>query len=522
MHSDNWALALASGYIGGPAKNDAAADFQTGAGGNVRGFIDAVSRRALEAGEAGPRVVIAFPARSCGVELAPDHAFCRAPLRVTHARNAFFRSPDELLNFKASYGAFSDVPIELVPMEIADVPVTDADVSVQSDTERDLEIRRKRVRLDQMGGWAGAAVRLMHEATFDTALAKHFTTLATGGISMASSALLAFDPGAAEVDVEVWASTVSTLLENSGNQGFDRAAMLDRIGSGLSKTDESEAWIQGCRRIFNTEVDVPKLDDSRNIGRRAALGLMLAHKPSAVDELEESFGAGPCVRALISLAASAFTGLARLDREYKTGRSQLDGILEIAECLEEGRRLDVKFDGPRLEQDLSMITVISVNGQRVLERSSEPLPHLLMLKARAQEAGFTVRVDEQVGLVIQEKQGKGPMIQVQEDPDSLPEQPVARLAVELGQLKSRPTTDMLRRYLAAAWNNSCAIGLCERDGQSMICGFASLPLATLDRDEFLHHVRRLSGLAETLGDKPRKRRASRKADEGPQTKALFD
>src|SRR5690606_31631388 len=58
MHADNLALALASGYIGGSLKDDAALDVQSGLGNSVLGFHEAVPDWAIFEGEPGPRALV--------------------------------------------------------------------------------------------------------------------------------------------------------------------------------------------------------------------------------------------------------------------------------------------------------------------------------------------------------------------------------------------------------------------------------------------------------------------------------
>ncbi|QNP45664.1 hypothetical protein H9L14_14250 [Sphingomonas sediminicola] len=61
LHADNFALALASGYVGGSLKEDAAKDFQSPAGEGLLGFNDSVPTWALSEGEPGDRVIVAIP-----------------------------------------------------------------------------------------------------------------------------------------------------------------------------------------------------------------------------------------------------------------------------------------------------------------------------------------------------------------------------------------------------------------------------------------------------------------------------
>ena len=58
IHADSWALALASGYLGGTLKSDPAEDVQSLGKGAIIAFCEKVPNWALQEGESGTRVLL--------------------------------------------------------------------------------------------------------------------------------------------------------------------------------------------------------------------------------------------------------------------------------------------------------------------------------------------------------------------------------------------------------------------------------------------------------------------------------
>jgi hypothetical protein len=194
-------------------------------------------------------------------------------------------------------------------------------------------------------------------------------------------------------------------------------------------------------------------------------------------------------------AVYAFAGLGRLDASNKFPAARLNGLLSIVEALGNGTSLQVESRPERVGADLSRVERVSIAGNDVLERTVQPPPYLLMLKARAQEAGYQVTVDQDLGeLVIRAKRPKSPSIFVEDNDRSSAEQPVVNLVLPLAKLGARPMTSALKSYLELAFKEATTVGLRKRDDVEEVCAMVSIPLATLDRDEFTFHVERLLAL----------------------------
>lgn len=320
-------------------------------------------------------------------------------------------------------------------------------------------------------------------------------------MSEGEASLRAFDPTADDLDVAVWRAAVQGLRKRFRNRGFDRQEFLSEIRAAIEGLGQKGiAWADGCRKVINAEIDIPELDDNAKLGRRAALALILAHEPAAIAELSHSFGVGPKVAALVTQAVYAFAGLSRLDASNKRPANQLNGILALAEAMESGKPVELECRPGKVGADFSRIIHVSIAGNEVFERLVQPPPYLLMLKARALEAGYEVDVDQELGkLLINKRQGRHPAIIIEDESGPVPGQPVVNLVLPLAKLGVRPTTALLKSYLEAAWQNATAIGLrSDKDGET-VCALASLPLATLDQDELEFHVERLTSVWESLG-----------------------
>src|SRR4051794_36365446 len=104
MHADNWALALASGYVGPSLRSDAAVDIQKLAGGSVLAFQgDVIPAWAINYGEGGSRVLLQLEATS-NAPTGPDGVMLLPGLvRATRITLVRFADEEQQRNFLASY-----------------------------------------------------------------------------------------------------------------------------------------------------------------------------------------------------------------------------------------------------------------------------------------------------------------------------------------------------------------------------------------------------------------------------------
>ncbi len=508
LHADSWALALASGYLGGSLKADPAEDLQSLGSGAIIGFQDKIPRWALEEGESGKRVVLVLE------EVTPastfeEILFLEGPIRVSSVKEARFASKKDLNGFMASMAPFPDVAENLIPSVHADFPVIEKERPISVSSSCRLVSREEREELDFLAGWAAGLVGLLEEGEMDDAIIKHLGSRPENITEMADSILLALNGSSNSIDRMAWSLTVNALAKRYRAKGFDRQDVLDEVGQSLRELgDEAIRWIKGARAVINAERDLPDFSDAEHIGRRAALALLLVHDPRSLRDIEDSLSIGTRTKGLVTLGTYAFTGLAKLGKELKSPLQRLQGTLAIAETLNGGEQAEIDIVQTYFGTDLSRHSKIQVDGKVVCERTCEPPPHMLMLKARAQEAGFSVNVDDANGdLSISKKAGKGPAISILASPLSTTEQPVVDLVLPLDKLGGRPTVAHLKSYLELAATSATAIGLRTVNGFEEVIALVSIPLATLDRDEMTFHVERLLSIHEA---KPAKKRRTKK------------
>ena len=507
IHADNFALALASGYLGGSLKDDAARDLQSYAANGLLAFSGEVPTWAISEGEDGDRVLLSLAGKG---EAAPGPGTMEllgGPERITTVRSAYFRDEASLANFNASYDAFPDVPMNIVELA-AKWPVCESGERPTDLQELPVEQPSRRSDLDFLGGFAAGIIDLLAENTFDEAIC-HFlkepgTDLAENGRRL----LLALEPRTSQVDVSIWTATIEALRSRFGKRGFDRREFLADVEGRLADHGpEAESWVRGCQKVIDAEIDIPSLADSEKIGRRAALAIILSHEPSGLEELESNLETGPRVRALVTAAVYAFAGLSRIDSRLKSPAPRMEAVLELGDRIATGKPVRVEIETSKTGADLTRHQVIKVGGKSVLERQVEPPAYMVMLKARIQEAGYKVELDGASGQIgIRPGSAKGEFIMVEDCSRSSPGNPIVNLVLPIATLGARPTVASLKKLMSAAWENATTVALREVGDSEEVVAMASLPLATLDRDELNFHVERLLKVSTELGGKKRKGR----------------
>nr|WIE92594.1 hypothetical protein P9270_005165 [Mesorhizobium sp. WSM4875] len=143
-------------------------------------------------------------------------------------------------------------------------------------------------------------------------------------------------------------------------------------------------------------------------------------------------------------------------------------------------------------------------GKKVLDREIEPPAYMVMLKARIQEAGYKVEVDGASGKIgIRPGAAKGKFIMVEDCDRSTPSNPIVNLVLPIATLGARPSLASLKKLMATAWKQATTVAVREVGENEEVVTMASLPLATLDRDELNFHVERLLQVSADLGGQKR-------------------
>lgn len=512
MHTDNFALALASGFVGGALREDPAEDLQSQAGTGTIGFHEEVPSWALKQGESGDRVILSFGRHGSAEPIKGSIEWLESPSRITEVKAAYFKDEASLANFVASYDAFPDVATCLVENKIS-WPVSDLEggtpdlPTIPSDSED------RRPALDFYCGLSAGITRLLETNAHDGAISQYLLDPGQGLEQSARKLLLAFAPKASELDLDLWSAAMSALRARFGKKGFDRRDFLGGIEQRVKNLGpEAASWIRGCQKVIDAEMDIPSLADNEKIGRRAVLAIMLSHEPTGLKDLEDNLEAGPRVSALVTVAVYAFAGLARADESLKTPAGRMNAVLEIGESLLEGKPVELKTFTSRIASDLTRHEAITINGKTALARSIEPPAYLVMLKARIQEAGYKVELVKNSGQIgIRAGNSKSDVIMVEDCPRSTPVNPIVNLVLPLTKVGARLTFASLKKFMTGAWDNATTVALREIDDTHEVVAMASLPLATLDRDELNFHVERLLRTSADLGGKKKSPRRVKKS-----------
>ena len=514
IHADNFALALASGYVGGSLKSDAARDIQSYAGNNLIGFCSEVPSWAISEGEPGERVLLSFER---GGGKTPDLGSIElldGPSRITKLHSVYFKDEGSLANFKASYEAFPDVPVDVVELSTK-WPVREADERPNGLQEKPLDRPEQRRDLDFFGGFAAGIIQLLADSTFDKAISDFLREPGKGVPENGRNLLLALEPRSSHVDIAIWTATIEALRSRFGKRGFDRREFLAELEGRLGDHGpEADSWVRGCQKVIDAEIDIPSLTDGEKIGRRAALAIILSNEPAGLQELESNLEAGPQVRALVTAAIYAFAGLSRIDGKLKSPASRMDAVLEVGERILSGDAVKVEIETSKTDNSLTRHQSIIIAGRKALERQVEPPAYIVMLKARIQEAGYKVEVESTSGQIgIRPRRAGGGLIVVEDCSRSTAENPIVNLVLPIATLGARPTVASLKGQMKAAWANATTVALREIGGVEEVVALASLPLATLDRDELNFHVERLLLVSSELGgSKPKGRRVKNSAN----------
>ncbi len=513
IHADNFALALAAGYAGGSLKSDAAEDLQSRAGDGLIGFSSEVPSWAILEGEPGDRVLLCIERKGEETPKPGRMEMLNGPLRVTKLQAAYFKDEASLANFNASYDAFPDVPTGIVKL------ATKWPVYADSERPGDVQIEpvsfaKRRQDLDFLCGLGAGVVALLAEGKFDEAIRKFLQSPGKDVAENARNLLIALEPRTSQVDIAIWCATIEALRSRFGKRGFDRREFLHDVKERLaSQGSEVESWVRGCQKVIDAEIDVPSLADGEKIGRRAALAFMLSHEPAGLEELESNLETGPQVRALVTAAVYAFWGLARIDETLKAPASRMDAVLEVGECVAAGDPVQIEIETSRTGSDLTRYQAVKVAGRKALDRELEPPAYMVMLKARIQEAGYKVELDGASGKIgIRPGAAKDRFIMVEDCSRSTPGNPIVNLVLPIATLGARPTLASLKKLMAAAWDHATTVALREVGDHEEVVAMASLPLATLDRDELNFHVERLLQVSAGLGGQKRNGRRIKKPE----------
>ncbi|WP_370141429.1 hypothetical protein [Bradyrhizobium yuanmingense] len=485
-------------------------DIQKLAGGSILAFQgNVVPVWSINFGEDGPRVLLEVEANEGLTVGSGGFVLLPGVIRTTRVITVRFMDEDQQRNFFASYSLFPDVPISLIPYTIGGISI-DSSAHQIPEISGDPIDSEARHRLEYYAGWAGGLFEQLWAGKYEAAIREHLRQPGNSPAKLASSFLQLLHPSALALDLAIWESTIEVLSRQAPAHGFDKSEVLQEVASRLrdqrvADAEGAEAWISTCKKVIDASIDPPPLDDERNIGRRAALAALLSPDARSAASLSETLGAGPIVQLLAIVAARAFDGLSRLTSTQKDTIARLDAILAAAEAIASGAGVDVVIGPDRIAQTEEGHDILLTEAEDRSAQELEPRSYKPLLYACAAEAGVELQVDpDRGGIYFVSSSANDLRIFFEDDPTSTHDAPVVRFVIPLGIIGAR-SGNKLQAYLLAAWKTGCAVGLRDTAEGRLACAFASQPTATLDRDEFLLHVGRLSAFAAETTTKKRKR-----------------
>lgn len=504
LHNENWALSLSRGYLGYPPTDDTVQDVQARYSHGTVGFENMPPSWAMECDEPGAIIVLKatvpcdLVVKNDGIVLLPGLT------RISSVTEAIFANQSELDNFVASYAAFPDVPVDVVPCGVSS---QSGDLFAGEASKEAIE-NLEETRLtefegrDLYCGWSAGLVNIMEAGGFDGELQEYFGRI---NIEKSSNAfvdhvrkiLLAFDPESTEVDLDIWSAVAETAMNSKSRHGFDRLRLVESVEAWLlekgKRAPKYSKWLEVAKDVVSARRGPPPLGDDGSLGQRAGVAFLLAHEPATIEFLE----AGEKVKALVSTLAMAFLGYARSDVKFKKPLSKMDGILTLAEAIEAGTAGELNIRTGRFDQEMNERDTFSLNGKEIAFRVRSVSSYVLLLRAHAVDAGLQLLVDEDLGRLYLDL-GRAADLKIFIDQEALPESslPVVRFWAPVVEMKARtPSAAALRKLLEKSWSTGCALGINSLGDKDFLCAFVTQLTNTLDRDEFDAHVTNIRKMA---------------------------
>ena len=499
MLAENWALSLATGFIGGRPRHDVATDAQSLFEGGIVGAKGKVPGWMLQHGETGARVLLEVSVPAAAVEEEGGFLIVRGLQRVTQVKSCRFPSEDAKKDFSATYGAFPDVPANLVPAVVKKMPVAGApglDLPVPVVAAEGLEEERQAV--DLACGWIAGLVSLFGDPSLDALYGGPVQAGPNGNQALAGiagQALLALAPEASDVDLAIWRAVVATLLAPAAQRANGRHGVLDAVeerlqGEGALGTDAA-AWLSKSSDVVSAKCDLPPLSDDGSIGRRAALAAVIGDASGALP-------LGNRVAALVSLVSLASTGFTRSGiGGIKGDHGTLDGLLSLGQGLANGTVPEFNVIVGSLDADFCAAESLVADGKIIANRKRAAPLWAGPLQDAASRQGLLLAPDPDSGLLGAAEQATGEQVLFEEVTG--PEGPELRAWVTLAIAKGKsPGLKALGGLLDEAWKSGTQVGIRKDVGGDRVCAFISAPLGPFDAGLLIGTAQQLCAKAGLL------------------------
>jgi hypothetical protein len=479
MLASNWALCLATGFVGGKPRHDCGLDAQALYPDGVVGCVGKLAPWLIAHGEPGDRVVLKVALPAAALRDMQGFVVAAGLHRVTLVKECQFPTEAAKANFEATFGAFPDVPARLVPLTVKKLAAAKgAALAFETDTPPSDGLAAQREALDAACGWVAGLAGLFSDASMDGVFNSLKGQAGAGLPQLAASALQALAPQSASVDVAVWSAVAEQRLAPREDRSGDRRALLEAVAATLARSEggsaEASAWLSKVSDVISAKCDLPPLGDDGAIGRRAALAAVLGDSSGRLP-------LGPRVGALCALVSQAATGFTRLPAAgLKDDPGRLDALLALAAGLVASGPAQLEVVPGEPLDDFSAEDRLVANGQALAVRRRPAPGWIAALQEAARSAGSRLAQDPVTGLpCLAGEGGAGQSVLFEERQG--PGGRHLRAWVVLAPARPKaPGPAQMKAALEAAWDRGFHAGIRSGAGAGPVCAFTDIPLDPFD------------------------------------------
>ena len=497
MLADNWALCLASGFVGGKPRHDAALDVQS--------LFEAgiVGKKKLDPwmlyfGEDGPRVILQVDVPADSIVDHKHFSIVPGLVRVTDVKKCQFTNAAEKDDFIASYGAFPDVPVQIVQMVAKKFPKkTGEQPAIEPTSTEHEELRPTRSRIDAFCGWAGA-LKTLFEDDAPTPLFSLSSHADAGGGSIAElskSALLSVAPSSTADDIAIWRTLVAVRTSDEFARGGDRRSILSEVEQQLQSDGNGSPvvskWLAKVQDVLAARCDLPPLNDGGSIGQRAALALLL-------DDPSGALPTGPLIGSLVSLVLGSAKGLARANgKVLKYDKDELSVLLTLGEALERGDASAITIESGGMSEDFSTSEQLLVDGNALAKKTLSAPVWIQAARAASIDLKRSLVVDKETALACLVMSNGSERVVYLED-FAIPEGSVDLVRIWTlvpdTALRGKGAAS-IKGLLGDAWETGQSVGMRKAGKKSELCIFRDLSVYGLNAATLKRAVEDLLGWA---------------------------
>ncbi len=288
------------------------------------------------------------------------------------------------------------------------------------------------------------------------------------------------------IDFLIWVITAKMIFKHKEEQAFSKYDLLASIEKEVFAVEEDKktledfkVWAETVRQILDTEIDLPEFDDSRNIGRRAALYLLLYPTNTEVRSLMENKTVSSLIGIMIFQVSSAFEGFSRIKSHWKSNFDQFKLLLKLADRLERGKETLFQVSGSTTNPQLLTETVTyNFRQQKAFQRTERAPYYVLALAKFIGNQKIELAKDRETGFY---KLICSNSLSITCNPRKQKNKEAIMFYTSLDVEKNH---ENIKKLLVQAFDLGLAVGIIDNKETSSLCVFSQLLTHTLDQDEF--------------------------------------